>query len=116
MTIARPGRHHFELRINRVLGGIDADRPDVAAGKFPALGGAPRSDRPRAVHALDRADMPAEAHVTKAVHLLCVMDARVRFFGYSLTLCVASHTASAPMARPTAKPRATERSGFRLTR
>ena len=112
MTIARPWRHHFELRINRVLGGIDAD----AAGEFPALAGPPRPDRPRAVHALNRADMPAEVHVTKALHLLCVMAARVRFFGYSLTLCVASHTASAPMARPTAKPRATERSGFRLTR
>jgi hypothetical protein len=40
----------------------------------------------------------------------------VFFFGYSLALRVAAHTASAPMPRPIAKPRATERSGSRLTR
>ena len=46
---------------------------------------------------------------TKIPHLF------FRFFGYSLALCVATHTASAPMLRPIAKPRATERSGSRLT-
>src|SRR5919106_1990953 len=37
-------------------------------------------------------------------------------FGYSLVLCVATHTASAPTPRPIATPRVTERSGSRLTR
>ena len=47
MAVPRSGRGHFELRIDGVLGGIDADRPDVAAGKLPALAGAPQPDRAR---------------------------------------------------------------------
>jgi hypothetical protein len=38
------------------------------------------------------------------------------FFGYSPASRAASHTTSAPTPRPIAKPRATERSGSRLTR
>ena len=39
MAVARPGRRHFQFRVNGVLGGIDADRPDVAPRKLPALAG-----------------------------------------------------------------------------
>jgi hypothetical protein len=52
MTVARPRRRYSEFRIDGVLGRIDADRPDVAAGKFPALAGAPQPNRPRPVYTL----------------------------------------------------------------
>jgi hypothetical protein len=42
MAVAGPGRGHFELRVDRVLGGVDADRPNVRPRKFPILAGAPR--------------------------------------------------------------------------
>ena len=48
MAIARAGRCHFDLRIDGVLGGIDADRPNVRPRKFPALADAPRPNRARA--------------------------------------------------------------------
>ena len=60
MAVARPGRRDFQLRVNGVLGGIDADRPDVRSRKFSALARPPRPDQARAVHALDRVDVPAE--------------------------------------------------------
>jgi hypothetical protein len=47
MTVSRPRRRHFELRIDGVLGGIDADRPDVAPQKFLALAGAVRTGQRR---------------------------------------------------------------------
>jgi hypothetical protein len=47
MKVAWSWRQHFQFRIDRILGSIDADRPHVAARKFPVLAGAARPDRAR---------------------------------------------------------------------
>ena len=58
MTAVRPGRLDPQLRVDRILRRIDADRPHVAPRVVLAFAGTLRPDRARAVHALDRLDMP----------------------------------------------------------
>jgi hypothetical protein len=69
------------LRIECVLRRVDADCPDVAAEILLAASSTPRPYRARAVYALDRVDMSANACVAEAVDLLGMMPARVDAHG-----------------------------------
>jgi hypothetical protein len=73
-----PRARQFQLRINGVLGGIDADGPDVRRRKFPAVGGAPRPDR-------ERAAMPLIAYVCRPS--ACCRNARFLVCGERRSRC-----------------------------